>query len=414
MLKILHLADVHLDTIFASRSATVRQRLRESIRTALVRAIDLAIGERVDAVLIAGDLFDGELLSFTSERLIFEQIHRLVDAGIPGFYATGNHDPASMRTRAAGMEWPDGFHVFRTAEPEAVQIRSKTGNPVGYVVGAGHETAREEQNLITRFPTSSGATPWVGLAHTIVTSAASTELHDRYAPCEVDDLRKPGYDYWALGHVHTRQQVDDQANAWYPGNIVGRNPRETGPRGAIVARVERGKPALTEFVPLSPVEWYHLSPEDLSSISNASELETRVRDEFEAIRRQSAADDWIVVLDMQGPCPLEPDLRDTDRREELEELVADALSVMAVEIRTEKLVSPIDINAHRGQPHLLGETLALIDELRSDPSALLKLAPDPPGRAVGTEPERLQYLKELLTGIEDEAARRLLTDGGVI
>ena len=69
-MRFLHLADVHLDTPFAGRSDDVRRRLREASREALRRAVSCAIAERVHAVLLAGDLFDGERLSFGTERFL--------------------------------------------------------------------------------------------------------------------------------------------------------------------------------------------------------------------------------------------------------------------------------------------------------------------------------------------------------
>lgn len=412
MLKILHLADVHLDTVFGSRSGGVRKRLRDSIRGAFVRAVDLAISERLDAVLIAGDLFDGDTLSFTTEKLIIEQVRRLSEAGIRGFYATGNHDPASMRARVATFDWPDGFHVFRSAEPESVEIRSPSGELRAVIVGAGHETAREERNLASGFPVADGPIPHVGLLHTVVASAASAHLHDRYAPCEVSDLRRTRYDYWALGHVHARQLVDERSNAWYPGNLLGRNPKEPGARGALIAHVERGKPAATEFVPLAGVEWVHLVLDELGSTTSTAELETEVRDRFAAQRQKSVAEDWLVVLDLEGPCPMEPDLRDAERRQELEELIADSLQVMEVEIRTDRLRSPVDVDAFRGKPHLLGETLAVLAELRHQDKLLAELAPQPLEHRLKTDDERLEYLKSLLDGLEDEAVRRLVAEDG--
>jgi len=92
-MRFLHIADVHLDTSFAGRSEEVRARLREASRQAFRNAVDLAIREDVHALLIAGDLFDGDRLSFQTERFLLEQVGRLNDQGISVVYATGNHDP---------------------------------------------------------------------------------------------------------------------------------------------------------------------------------------------------------------------------------------------------------------------------------------------------------------------------------
>ena len=411
MARVLHLADVHFDTTFASRSERVRKLLREGIRKAFVKAVDLAIAEQLDAVLVAGDLFDGEFLSFTTERLILDQATRLLEAGVPLFYATGNHDPASGRGRFARFDWPPGIHVFRSRSPSTVDVLDRDGQPCAVVIGAGHESAREEGNLAELFPVASGSLPHIGLLHTMVQSAESSSLHDRYAPCSVEDLRRVAYDYWALGHIHNRQQVDDVANAWYSGNIQGRNPRETGPRGGLLINVERGKPAVAEFVPLSSVEWIHLDISNLDAVSDATQLEAAVRKAFDTSGPSAAADDWIVVVELTGHCPLEPDLRDPDRRTELEHILADTLSALDVELRTANLSPPIDVDAYRGQTHLLSEALAVIGELVKEDRLVARMGPEPLANAVTSESKRSIYLRSLLEGLEEEAVIRLLAAG---
>jgi DNA repair exonuclease SbcCD nuclease subunit len=80
--------------------------LRDASRLAFQRLADLALAERVDAVLIAGDLFDDERLSFQTERFILEQLARLNEVGIPVVYATGNHDPGREGLRSSDLCWP--------------------------------------------------------------------------------------------------------------------------------------------------------------------------------------------------------------------------------------------------------------------------------------------------------------------
>ena len=88
--------------------------------------------------------------------------------------------------------------------------------------------------------------------------------HDSYAPCSVADLAATGLDYWALGHVHTRQvlQGEDPAVV-YPGNPQGRHPGETGPRGVYLVEVDdRGGIGL-DFRPTDVVRWELLGGRDL-------------------------------------------------------------------------------------------------------------------------------------------------------
>ncbi|NIP58125.1 MAG: DNA repair exonuclease, partial [Gemmatimonadetes bacterium] len=264
-MRFVHIADVHLDTPFGTRSRDVRERLRQASREAFRRAVGLALEEGAHAFLVAGDLFDGARLSFQTERFLLAELERLASAGVRVIYATGNHDPGRGGQRAHALEWPEGVTVIRDGEPVAVEVREPDGRLVGRVTGAGHETAREERDLAASFPDPAGGTPEVALLHTQVTGARAGEAHDRYAPSELDALRRAGYDYWALGHVHLRQELSATPPIWYPGSLQGRNPRETGPRGALLVDLREGGDASVEFQPLSPVRWERLEVRGLGS-----------------------------------------------------------------------------------------------------------------------------------------------------
>ena len=62
-MRFIHAADIHLDAAFSSRSEDIRKRLREASRNAFKGLVDTALNEKVDAVLLAGDLFDDSRLS---------------------------------------------------------------------------------------------------------------------------------------------------------------------------------------------------------------------------------------------------------------------------------------------------------------------------------------------------------------
>ncbi len=409
MLKILHIADVHFDTTFACRSEKLRLRLREAIRESFVRAMDVAAREQVDAVIVAGDLFDGSRLSFTTEKVLVDQFCRLGDLGIQVFYACGNHDPASLRSRAGSIALPDNCTVFDSARPSTVDVRDEAGAVIGRVTGAGHETARENRNLASTFPAADADVPNVGVLHTMVTSAAMADTHDRYAPCSVDDLASLGYDYWALGHIHLRQAVDPEEKAWYPGSIQGRSPRETGARGGLLAEVMKGRPPQIRFVPFAPLEWVSLHVDALEQVHNLSDLEQTVAKAWSSMGRSSeTAIDAVVVVHLEGACPIAEDLGSRQPIDEIESLLADHLSVAAVEVRTTGLQPMIEVESHREEPHVLGELLRLISRYEEHPESIDRVAPRPLAAQISTHTERVQYLQKLLSGLDREAATRLL------
>ena len=95
MIKILHTADVHLDsplTSLALRDEALRANIQSATRSAFIRIIDTALAEGVGALLIAGDLYDGAQRSAKTAAFLVGQIERLRAAGIPVFYIKGNHD----------------------------------------------------------------------------------------------------------------------------------------------------------------------------------------------------------------------------------------------------------------------------------------------------------------------------------
>ncbi|MCA1791724.1 MAG: DNA repair exonuclease, partial [Thioalkalivibrio sp.] len=201
-MRFLHVADVHLDTSFAGRSESVRRRLRDASHEAFTRAVDVALESDVDAVLIAGDLFDGERLSFQTERFLLEQVARLGDHGVTVVYATGNHDPGSSGGGPRGLQWPPNVVTATDATPRRIEIAARAGGTAGYVSAIGHESALEERDLSRLLPRPEGALPEVGLLHTQVQTSAGADRHGRYAPSDLSYLRRAGYDYWALGHIH--------------------------------------------------------------------------------------------------------------------------------------------------------------------------------------------------------------------
>lgn len=409
--KFLHLADIHLDTTFLCRTASLRARLRDALRCAFERAVDAAIEEGVHAVLIAGDLFDSERLSFTTERFLLAQLHRLDGAGIPCFYVTGNHDPGGLRYRGGHLEWPASFHRIGGREPFIHDVTDCNGRPLARIVGMGHATSREEANLAGGFPVSEGRIPHVGLLHAFVTSADQIDAHDRYAPCSLEDLRRTRYSYWALGHIHKRQQVCDIAEAWFPGNVQGRHARETGAKGGLMVTIDGSAPADVSFRSFAPVRWAELEIADIESAHTFRDIAAQVHAAFDdLIREDAGAEDWLLRIQFRGRTPLADSLRSDDGRDELEEMLASRLGALDVTVRADRVASPIDLERYRGEPHLLGSVIELLEEAEADPDVLRSLAPQTLAKDCRTDEELATYLGSLVEDLAAEAADRLLVE----
>lgn len=417
--RFLHLADVHLDTPFYGKDEHWRGRLREAVRAAFRQGVDLAIERRAHAVLVAGDLFDNDLLTFSTEQFLITELEKLREAGIRFFYATGNHDPGRANYRAHQIAWPDNVHVFRRSQPETVPVTDASGETVGCVTGAGHVTSREERNLAESFPRNSCEVPHVAVLHTQVVSARDAANHDRYAPSAVQDLAAGMYDYWALGHIHTTQRVSPEVEAWYPGNIQGRNPRESGIKGGLWVEIEGGI-VQTEFIPLSPLVWYTTevicSPDAVTLNELVDQLVEQITAKMQAgsngfCRELPAAFDpeYVVRVVLSGRTPLAKQLRDPSELAALGGELERLLGFPLVDVRIGSLARPLDLAALREGPGVLATAFDLIEQARSDDRFLLSLAPDVLANNVEEE-RRIDYLRGLLADMETALAERLLGD----
>jgi len=406
-LRILHIADAHLDTPFYGREEWLRRRLRQACRQAFRAAMEVAIEKRMHAVLIAGDLFDNDVMSFATERFLADIMGELNAAGTPVFYATGNHDPGRKGGRARQIRWPDNVHLFGGPSPETVAIVDRDGGQVGWLTAAGHETAREERNLAAGFGDACTDLPHVALLHAQVSSAGGAADHERYAPCTTDDLQRGGFDYWALGHIHVKQELSCDVTACYPGNLQGRNPRETGPKGAVLATIEKGA-ADVEFVSLAPMAWDTIKVECPPGARSVDALTAELNG---MIRPQLSGGDGIehlVRVELSGQSEMAADLKDIDNVRQLEESLAESLGAVWVQLLPRSIVKPVDVESFRGSRTVLGEFLGLVQRARGNDDLLRELAP---ANLACTDVEDLSaYLRSLTDGIEREAASRLVQE----
>ena len=111
--RFVHTADIHLDSplrTLALREPALAELIGGATRKAFAAVIDLCLAEQVDALLIAGDLYDGEQTSMKTARFLADELRRLHEAGIRTFIIRGNHDAESRITRELTL--PELVKVF--------------------------------------------------------------------------------------------------------------------------------------------------------------------------------------------------------------------------------------------------------------------------------------------------------------
>jgi exonuclease SbcD len=244
--RFLHCADLHLDSplrgLEANRDAPA-ERIRVATRRALENLVDFVLREKLDFVVAAGDLYDGDWQDWRTGQFLVAQIGRLTAAGIPFVAIRGNHDAESVITRRLRMPG-----LLDTKRPETIRLPNL---PVS-VHGQSFATRAVTANLARDYPAADADRFNIGLLHT---SVDGREGHDNYAPCSVEQLSGHGYQYWALGHVHQREVLSETPWIVFPGNLQGRHINEAGPKGATLVTVTDDRVAKAEPIILDDVRW---------------------------------------------------------------------------------------------------------------------------------------------------------------
>lgn len=305
---LVHAADIHLDSPLRGLSRlgddTVADRIRLASRHALRNLVRLVVDERATALVLAGDIYDGDWPDYATGRFFAEQMDVLHDHDIPVYMVAGNHDAESRITRTLTL--PSNVTVLSTEAPQTA-IDEHRGLAVH---GQGFAERAVTENLVTAYPGRVPGLVNVGILHTAVNGA---EGHDRYAPCTEDDLRRTEYDYFALGHVHEHRVVNDGHRvAAFSGNLQGRHPRETGPKGALLVTVEPDGHAELELRPLDVARWAALDV-DVAGARDVDEVLARVDDELVAARADAGNRLLVARVAVTGGTPAAAALADRER-----------------------------------------------------------------------------------------------------
>lgn len=300
-MKVLHAADLHIDSPLQGLSAyegAPEDEIRGSTRRAVEAMVRTAIDERVDLVVVAGDVFDGDWRDYGTGLFWIGQLARLHDENIPVITVAGNHDAASEISH--NLTLPPNVVQLAGDHPD----RRVLDDLEVEVIGQSYATRAVTQDLTSAFPHGDPALFSIGLLHTSLTGRQN---HAPYAPCNPDGLKSLGYEYWALGHVHAREVVSTDPWIVFPGNTQGRHVRETGPKGVSIIEIESRHVQDVRPVVLDTVRWNRVEVpvDDLSDVDQVLERTAR---RFDELRSDLEGRLGVVRVELTGASKVHPAL----------------------------------------------------------------------------------------------------------
>ena len=286
-MKLIHCADLHLDSPMESNLSAEQARERKNeILASFARLVRLAEESRVAAILISGDLFDSRHITKRTERYVLDLIRR--HENVIFFYLAGNHDRGSALAELAPEERPENLCLFDEG------WRS-------YNFGEVVITGSENPDLDTLELGESVLN--ILMLHGQDTSERRSDKRDLI---RFQKLKNKNIDYIALGHLHTYRtaKLDERCTACYSGCLEGRGFDECGPKGYVLLEVD-GKRITHTFVPFARRELYTVEY-DITGCGTRISLEERVTAAVEKIPSAS-----MVKLVLTGSCPAEQN-KDTE------------------------------------------------------------------------------------------------------
>jgi exonuclease SbcD len=293
----IHAADLHIDSPLAGlglKDKAVAERFAHAGRRAVEALIAETIESKAAFLIIAGDVFDGDWRDVTTGLFFVRAIGALHRAGIPAILVKGNHDSESGMSRA--LTYPESVQTFSSRKAETIELAAHRVA----LHGRSFATRLVPDDFVESYPARRDGWLNIGVLHT---SLDGTRGHEGYAPCSVDDLRRFGYDYWALGHVHSAEIIHRDPWVVYPGNLQGRSIRETGAKGAMRVTVEDGRIIAVEPLTFDGARWA-LESIDASSCASESDVLARIGAALDDLHARSDGRPLAVRIVLTGATPL--------------------------------------------------------------------------------------------------------------
>lgn len=269
MFKILHFADMHLDASFSRTGMTssMAKQRREELRSCLKAILRKALELQVNAITIAGDLYEQDRISPDTMNFVKKEFEAI--APIPIIITPGNHDPLLPGSPYRQVAWSPNVFIFSASEISPHALTSDIT-----IWGAAHNSPSFRVNVLEHFKTI-GDGAHILLLHASDTSCipAGKEAHCPFTP---DQIAKAGVNFGLLGHYHrTTLSPENKPLYGYPGDPEPLGFDEEGPHHVFLLEINNHE-MKAQLIPINQVR-YQTIEVDVSEALSIEDIKQSIR-----------------------------------------------------------------------------------------------------------------------------------------
>ena len=392
MVRLIHTADLHLDSAFSSRfSKEEAEERRRNLLIAWNKLLQYGIERKVQAILISGDLFDSPVVSRSTMEIFLSSIRK--NPEISFFYLRGNHD--TKNTFRFRDDLPKNLFLF-SKEGKKYRLKEKLVLLGQEFYGTERRNEFPEEPFGTEsrseFPEESYGTesllelpeePEELVEEELLSPSSAKDAVQSIWNLKEEDcnilmlhgaLREGGSEvqneqgislkqlsrypihYLALGHIHKREEGKCGSLYYiYPGCLQGRGFDEEGEKGFYYVEIEEEtKEIKAEFVPLKEGE-FRIIPIFLSEEDGTLDAEEKIR---ESLKKEGAEakDSVRIILKGEKRAEEERNLRYLEKQLEEEYAYIEIKEETKLKLRKEEFIH---------EKGLKGEFLRMVCESES-------------------------------------------------
>jgi exonuclease SbcD len=273
-ISFIHCADVHLDAPFTTvRQGILPQQRRSDLKKTFEKIISTAREKNVDYLVISGDLYEHRYVTGSTIRWLNNQFEKIAD--IPCIIIPGNHDPYVANSWYRSYRWNPNVHILSSESPHYIDQKNNV-----YFYGIGFDTFRQERLPDMEPPEIKPERINVCLFHGTVDMSFTQSA---YNPVSSEELTGMGFDYYALGHFHLKQEICSEKGVVNPGSPEPLGFDEQREHGVYYVILEKEDGKIHRKVQFMQMQYrrFHELELDISGIDTEEEFIRKIKQVLE-------------------------------------------------------------------------------------------------------------------------------------